>query len=169
MRELMWIEVEDGKWKADDAPYVWNMLRIRADEYRFYCDAQFRGFGASFTDAAQKADAMRMFPSAFRRAMGVDAQEPSFDEQTEIMADVMMLSPQPPQPAIPLFILAGQTIFQISGANGAPALQWESYPNEPTLAMRKGDSLDRGTAIQRTRHEFEEEQWRLRGRSATGP
>lgn len=242
MTELTWVEVEHGKWQADDPPHVWNMLWVRANEYRFYCDAQFMGFGTCFRDAVQNADLMRLFPSAFPRASR--AQGPSLEVQTKSMADVItddlakphpstwtehtegryrtwvtagsgvvlhiieirtdryefyragefigwsssfdgarghlergeredvtMLTPamEPSRQLPPLFSLAGQTIFQISGASGAPALEWESYPNEPTLTLRKGDSLDRRTAIQRTRAEFEEEQYRMRGRAATGP
>lgn len=190
MRELVWTEVEDGKWKADDAPYVWNMIRIRSDEYRFYRDTDFRGFGTCFQDAAQNADAMRLFPSLCNlpqppSPLPLAEQPPLNDQEREIrrrgewQRSLMVETVRSPE----LFTLAGQTIFQISGANGAPALQWESYPlNVPIwfggLTVReclthpdlhRGFAIDRATAIQRTMAEFEEEQWRLRGRAATGP
>lgn len=56
-----------------------------------------------------------------------------------------------------LYTIARQTIFQIYGGNGAPALQWESYPVEADT----GYHLDRQMAIQRTKEEFEAEQFRL--------
>ncbi len=59
------------------------------------------------------------------------------------------------------YTIARQTIFQIYGCNGAPALQWESYPVEADT----GYHLDRKMAIQRTKEEFEAEQLML-GRTA---
>lgn len=189
MRELEWIEVEDGKWKADDAPHVWNMIRIRSDEYRFYCDTDFRGFGTCFRDAAQNADAMRLFPSLCNLPQSPSPlppaeQPPLNDQEREILRtgewplSLMVETVRSPE----LFTLAGQTIFQISGANGAPALQWESYPLDVPVCdgglttreyashpdLCRGFALDRAHAIQRTMEEFEAEQWMLRGRFAPG-
>lgn len=61
-----------------------------------------------------------------------------------------------------LYTIAEQTIFQVCGVNGAPQLEWESYPAEFAPPEESGRCLDRGTAINRTKAEFEAEQRKLR-------
>lgn len=59
-----------------------------------------------------------------------------------------------------MYSLAGQTIFQIIGANGAPMAMWESYPQ--SAVPFDGGLIDRALAVRRTKEEFEAEQLQLR-------
>ena len=72
-----------------------------------------------------------------------------------------------PQPcARDLFSLAGQTIFQVIGANGAAMLLFESYPADVVVP---GQWMDRSKAIRRSKDEFEAEQYSLRSADVATP